>query len=44
LYDNPIPDRVAELQRDAAQLTMTIERLESEWLEAQGALESAESD
>ena len=44
LYDNPKSDRVAELQRDAAQCAMTIERLESEWLEAQGALESAESD
>ncbi len=44
LYDNPKSDRVAELQRDAALCAMTIERLESEWLEAQGALESAESD
>jgi ATP-binding cassette subfamily F protein 3 len=44
LYDSPKSDRVAELQRDAAQYAMTIERLESEWLEAQGALESAESD
>jgi ATP-binding cassette subfamily F protein 3 len=44
LYDNPKSDRVAELQRDAAQYAMTIERLESEWLEAQGALESAGSD
>ena len=44
LYDNPKSDRVTELQRDAAQFAMTIERLESEWLQAQGALESAESD
>ena len=44
LYDNPKSDRVAELQRDAAQCAMTIERLESEWLQAQGALESADSD
>jgi ATP-binding cassette, subfamily F, member 3 len=44
LYDNPKSDRVAELQRDAAQFAMTIERLEAEWLDAQGALESAESD
>jgi ATP-binding cassette subfamily F protein 3 len=44
LYGNPKSDRVAELQRDAAQLAMTIERLESEWLEAQSALESAGSD
>jgi ATP-binding cassette, subfamily F, member 3 len=44
LYDNPKSDRVAELQRDAAQFSMTIERLESEWLEAQGALESTKSD
>ena len=44
LYDDLKSDRVAELQRDAAQCAMTIERLESEWLEAQGALESAESD
>jgi ATP-binding cassette subfamily F protein 3 len=43
LYDNPNSDRVAELQRDAAQCAMTIERLEGEWLQAQGALESAES-
>lgn len=41
LYDNPTSDRVAELQRDVAQYAMTIERLESEWLQAQGALESA---
>src|ERR1700722_9494915 len=38
LYDNPKSDRVAELQRDAAQCAMTIERLESEWLKAQGGL------
>ncbi len=44
LYDNPKSDRVAELQRDAAQCAMTIERLEAEWLQAQGALESAGSD
>ena len=44
LYDNPKSDRAAELQRDAAQFAMTIERLESEWLQAQGALESAASD
>lgn len=44
LYDNPKSDRVAELQRNAAQFAMTIERLESEWLQAQGALESTESD
>jgi ATP-binding cassette subfamily F protein 3 len=44
LYDNPKSDRVVELQRDAAQCAMTIERLESEWLQAQGALESADSD
>ena len=44
LYDNPKSDRVADLQRDAAQCAMTIERLESEWLQAQGALESAESN
>ncbi len=44
LYDNLKSDRVAELQRDAAQFAMTIERLEAEWLDAQGALESAESD
>ena len=43
LYDNPKSDRVAELQREAAQCAMTIERLESEWLEAQSILESAES-
>ena len=43
LYDNPKSDRVAELQRDAAQCAMTLERLEAEWMQAQGALESAES-
>jgi ATP-binding cassette subfamily F protein 3 len=44
LYGQQNSDRIAELQRDAAQCAMTIERLESEWLQAQGALESAESD
>jgi ATP-binding cassette subfamily F protein 3 len=44
LYDNNKSDRVAELQRNAAQCAMTIERLESEWLQAQSALESAGSD
>ena len=44
LYGSAKADRVAELQRNAAQLAMTVERLEAEWLHAQGALESAESD
>ena len=44
LYGNPKSERVADLQRDAAECAMTIERLEGEWLQAQSALESAGSD
>ncbi len=44
LYDNPKSDRATDLQRDAANYAMTIQRLEGEWLEAQSALESAQSD
>ncbi len=44
LYGQQNSNRISELQRDVAQCAMTIERLESEWLEAQGALESAGSD
>jgi ATP-binding cassette subfamily F protein 3 len=44
LYANAKSDRIAQLQNDAAKCAMTIERLEAEWLQAQGALESAESD
>ncbi|HEX6833446.1 MAG TPA: ATP-binding cassette domain-containing protein, partial [Rudaea sp.] len=43
LYDGSRAARVSELQRDAAYLSSTVERLEQEWLEAQGALEAAES-
>ena len=32
-----------QIERDAAQCAMTIERLEGEWLQAQSALEAAEA-